>query len=161
MSLTEFFRLIGAPDVNAGATDADILAAESRLGGRLPDALRTWFREADGFTGEAETCIWRFKSLQRLHAISEVFPSVEHILISRQDYPVRQMPGSEYVIFCDALIYLPFYAVNIRPDSPHFTEVVFASEGTPSAAEFVSATFERFAEFLFQHPDDALLFPEA
>ena len=159
MSLTEFFRVIDAPVVNAGASEADILATEVRLGGRLPEAHRLWFHEADGFSGEAATCMWRFKSLDRLYTISEVFPAAEHILISRQDHPVRQMPGREYTIFCDALIYLPFYAVNIRPDSPHFAEVIFASEETPSEAEFVASSFERFAEFLFQHPDDALLFP--
>lgn len=123
----------------------------------MPDTLRLWFQEADGFSGEAETCMWRFKSLERLHTISEVFPAAEHIVISRQDHPARKMPGSQYVIFCDALINLPFYAVNICPDSSYFSEIVFANEETATEAVFVASSFDRFAELLFQHPDDAPL----
>jgi hypothetical protein len=159
MSLTEFFQLIGAPPANEPASQALILAAETRLGGRLPDTLRLWFQEADGFPGEAETCMWRFKSLERLHTIIEVFPAAEHIVVSRQDHPVREMQGSQYVIFCDSLINLRFYAVNIFPDSPYFSEVVFANEETPTEADFVASNFEHFAELLFRHPDEVPLPP--
>jgi hypothetical protein len=160
MSLIELFQLIGAPPANPPASQAHIFAAETRLGGRLPDTLRHWFQEADGFSGQAKTCMWRFKSLERLHTISEVFPAAEHIVISRQDHPAREMPGNQYVIFCDAQINLPFYAVNICTDSSYFSEVVFANEETPTQAVFVASSFERFAELLFQHPDDAPLLPK-
>ncbi len=132
MTLTEFYRLIRALGPSAGATEEDILAAESRLGGRLPDTLRNWFREANSFAGEEEMCMWRFNWLGQLYLISEVFPATREILVSRRDHPVRRMSASEYAIFCDALIYLPFYAVNIRPESPQFRETVSASEGKPS-----------------------------
>ena len=69
--------------------------------------------------------------------------------------------AGDYVIVCDALIYLPFYAVNIRRESPHYSEVVSASEETPTTADFVVPTFESFAELLFQHPHDALLIAKA
>jgi hypothetical protein len=101
--------------------------------------------------------MWRFRSLEHLHTISEVFPAANHIVISRQDHPAREMLGNQYAIFCDALINLPFYAVNICPDSSYFSEVVFANEETPTEAMFVEPTFEGFAELLFQHPDDAPL----
>ena len=160
MSLAEFFRLIDAPPANAGASETDILAAEARLGGRLPDALRFWFREADGFPGEAGECMWRFWSLEELHAIDKIFPDARSIGISQQDGSVRQVPGCEYVVFCDALIYLPLYAVNIRADGLHFGEVILVFAGPPPNAYFVAADFERFAAFLFEHPGDSLLFPE-
>ena len=161
MSLTDFFDSIGAPTVNAGAAEAAITSAETRLGGRLPDTLRAWFREADGFEGEAESCMWRFKSLQRLHSIPEIFPAAVDIAVSRAGHPARRAIGSHYVIICDALIYLPFYAVNIRPDSPHYCEVLSAAEEAPTEADFVAPSFESFAELLFQHSDDALLLVKA
>lgn len=163
MHLTDFFRVIGARDVHPGATEAAIMEADIRLGGRLPDALRNWFREADGFPGEAGECMWRFKSLERLRTIPQIFEDVQGITIVSPygPAPARSMPGSQYVIFCDALIYLPFYAVNICADSPHYAEVICASEEAPSEATFVSSSFEVFAEFLFEHPEHAFLFIEA
>lgn len=157
MTLTEFFHSIGAPTANAEATEAEIAATEKRLAGQLPGAFRAWFREADGFDGEAETCIWRFKSLQRLHPISAIFPATSEILISKSRFPDRRAAASEYVIFCDAFIYLPFYAINIHPGSPYYSEVISASEETPADANFVAPSFEAFTELLFKHADDGFL----
>ena len=157
MTLTEFFRAIGAPAVNAGADEAQILAAEARLRGRFPEALRAWYREADGFEGEAAHCLWQFRSLQRLYTLTEVFPAVHEISVSREEPCDSQAIASDYVIICDAFINLPFYAVNIRADSPYYSEVISASEETPTEAYSVAPSFERFAEHLFQSPNDAFL----
>ena len=156
MTLTEFFYSIGAPTANAGATEAEIFATEKRLAGQLPDAFRAWFLEADGFEGEAETCLWRFHSLQYLQPISTTFPATSEILISKSRFPDRRAAASEYVVFCDAFIYLPFYAINIHPGSPYYSEVISASEETPADANFVAPSFEAFTKLLFEHANDGL-----
>ena len=161
MSLTEFFHSIDAPIPSPGVTNAEITKAETRLGGRFPEALRAWFREADGFTGEAEVCFWRFMSLQRLHTISEIFPAATEISVSRDRHAVRRAVGSHYVVVCDALFYLPFYAVNICPDSSHYSEVICAAEESATDADFVASSFESFSELLFQNPNDAVLIAKA
>ena len=163
MRLTDYFHLIGAPEVNAGANEDEISVTETRLGGRFPEGLRRWFREANGFEGEASTNMWRFKSLSRLHTISDVFGKAE-TLVAREGYPERRMMGGEYVIVCDALIYLPFYAVNIRPDSPHYAEVLSGHDGRgPGRDEaidiwFATPNFEAFEDFLFKYPDECFYY---
>ena len=159
MSLADFFRVIGVPCLDTGASEAQIRTAESRLGGRLPDALRSWFREVDGFAGESKIGWWRFKSLARLHTVEDVFPVAREMTVWQNGHSLRRIAGSSYVIFCDALICAPFYAVNICYESPHFGEVILGLEELAAEGQFVSSTFERFAEFLFQHPEDPLLFP--
>ena len=161
MSLTEYFRLIGAPKVNAGAAEEDILAAEARLGGRFPDGLRAWFRETDGFDGEAKESMWRFASLERLHTIFDIFGEPE-ITVTRPRYPDRRVAGAEYMIVCDALYYLPFYAVNICPGSPGYSEVICGYDQTGPSRDTTTSTwfgfpaFEAFADWLYTHPDDFL-----
>ena len=165
MSLTEYFRLIGTSNINPGATEADIPAAETRLGGRFPDALRGWFREANGFEGEAKTNVWRFSSLQRLHTIFDVFGKME-ITVEGEGDTGRRMVGSEYVIVCDALIYLPFYAVNILPGSSYYSEVLSGYDesgpgrGSSISTWFAASAFEIFEDLLFRHPDDCLHFQD-
>lgn len=155
MTIIDFFRRIGVPNTNPGVSEAEIAEAEARLGGKLPDGLRTWFREADGFDGEAGECSWRFKSLRRLASIAELFPATQEIaIIENEDDDSRNAPGDDYVVFCDALIYAPFYAVNIRPGSPRYSEVVMAMEELAKKPLFVAATFEEFAAALFGLPSD-------
>ena len=157
MSLTQFFSSIGAPPAHSGVADVAIDAAETRLGGRFPPALRAWFREADGFDGEAEICMWRFCSLRQLCPLSEDFPATREFCISRDGHSDRWANGDQYVIICDAFILLPFYAVNIRPDSPWFSEVIYAAEESPTEARFVATTFDEFVARLFANPEEPFL----
>ena len=71
----------------------------------------------------------------------------------------RQVSGSDCVIFCDALIYAPFYAVNIRPESPRYSEVIMAMEELASTPCFAADTFETFAVSLFNRFADHWLTP--
>lgn len=161
MTLTEYFHLIGAPTVNAGAAEEDIVTAETRLGGRFPDGLRAWFREADGFAGEAAEWTWRFPSLERQHTVFDIFGKAE-VAVTRRNHPDRVVAGSEYLIVCDALYYLPFYAVNIRPESPYYSEVICGNDGTDPGQDISISTwfgfpeFGAFADWLFEHPGDFL-----
>mgnify|MGYP002654666621 CR=1 FL=1 len=157
MSLARLFSSIGAPAVHPGADSAAIESAESRLGGRFPADLRAWFQEADGFDGEADLCMWRFWSLRKLRPLSETFPAAREFSIAHDGRPDRRANGDHYVIICDAFICLPFYAVNIRHDSPHFSEVIYATEGSVSEAWFAAATFDEFAARLFANPEESFI----
>ena len=157
MPLVRMFRSIGAPAAHPGADVAAIASAEGRLGGRFPEALRAWFQEADGFDGEANVCMWRFWSVRQLHPLAETFPAAREFSIFRDGHPDRRANGDHYVIICDAFICLPFYAVNIRPDSPHYSEVIYAAEESASEAQFVAATFEEFAARLFANPEESFI----
>lgn len=53
------------------------------------------------------------------------------------------------MIFCSQNFVLPYYAVNIRSESPHFGEVIAASENTPANTYLTAPTFERFSALLF------------
>lgn len=77
--------------------------------------------------------------------------------IFRDGHPDRRANGDHYVIICDAFICLPFYAVNIRPDSPCFSEIIYAAEESASEAQFVAATFDEFAARLFTNPEESFV----
>ena len=163
MLITEFFHRIGAPNVRAGAAESEIAATEARLGGTLPEGLRRWFREANGFEGncQPEAGYWRFRSLEGLCSVAEHFPLAAELAVEHDGQPSRRAGGSDYVIVCDALIYAPFYAVNIRPQSPRYSEVIMGMEELASTPFFVADTFEEFADRLFAGSDDYWLYPEA
>ena len=101
--------------------------------------------------------MWRFWSLQQLRPLSETFSAAREFSIFRDGHPDRRASGDDYVIICDAFICLPFYAVNIRPDSPHFSEVICAAEESVSEAQFVAATFDEFADRLFANPEESFI----
>lgn len=156
--LMAFLEKIGAPSVHPGASPDDIERTEHRLSGRFPDSLRNWYGQADGFDGEAELCMWRFKSLSRVLRVSDCFPSATEFLIATGDQTVRRADCSHYAIVLDAFINLPFHAVNIRPDSPYFSEVLCAAEETPTDAHIAAVSFDLFAQHIFALPDDPFCF---
>jgi hypothetical protein len=155
MRITEFFRLIGA-SARAAATVEEIAHAEARLGGVLPKGLRDWYLEADGFDGEARTLWWRFPSLARLHTVGQRF-GVEMIEVKSPGRETRRAPGAHYAIFCDALIYLPFYATNVRAGDAHFGEVIVSDEEEPDKAWLAADAFDQFEAELFTHYGEAFI----
>lgn len=161
MPITElivFLDKIGAPSVHPGASGDDIKRTEHRLNGRFPDTLRNWYGQADGYDGVAELCMWRFKPLCRVHRVSDCFPSATEFLITTGGQITRRADCSHYAIFLDAFINLPFHAVNIRPESPYFSEVLCAAEETPTDAHVAAASFDLFAQHIFAFPEDPLIF---
>ncbi len=102
-------------------------------------------------------CSWRFKSLNRLFRVGETFPSARIFQIRNlEDATTRQAEGGHYVIISDAFINLPFHAINIRPDSPNYGEVICAAEEGPWDAYLAKSTFEEFAKYVADHPDDPM-----
>ena len=108
MTFLEFLAGIGVEFSYSGLSNADIDAEEKRFGGRLPDILREWYREANGFEGEAGEAMWSFPPMSRWRTIER------ELKIIREAGRSEEADGRDYVIFCDAMIDLPSYAVNVR-----------------------------------------------
>ncbi len=155
MRISEFYRMIGAK-ARGPASEEEVLSAETRLGGILPKGLRDWYLEADGFDGEAETLCWRFPSLARTHTVAQRF-GVEVIEVKWRGRETRRVAASHYAIFCDAMIYLPFYAANICPGDPCHGEVIGSEEEEPGVAWLAADAFDQFEAELFTHYEDTLI----
>jgi len=94
--------------------------------------------------------------LDHVHLMSSCFPSAKEFVVKIDDQNVRYADCSHYAIVLDAFLYLPFHAVNIRPDSPYFSEVLCAAEETPVDAHVAATSFDLFAQHIFRSPDDPL-----
>lgn len=107
-------------------------------------------------------CMWRFHSLHQLRRLSEFLPAFTEFSIKLHNHPDRRAEGQHHIMVCDALIWLPFYLVNICPESPYFSEVVYADadKGSQNEAQFVAATFDEFADLLMANPEEAFLSPD-
>lgn len=158
-SILDLFSRIQAPPNFGPATQEDIFATEKRLGGKLPERFLRWHLEADGFNGEAEVNLWRFPPLRELVSLKALDRSVEEMNISSGNNTWRSGNPEDYVIICDQMIYLPFYAVNIRPESLFFGEVISSAEEWLPHADLAATTFDGFADALFQSPEDVLITP--
>lgn len=118
-----------------------------------------WHLEADGFDGEAEVSMWRFPALAKIISLKTLSPSTNELRIRCGSDPSRIAKPEDYALICDRMIYLPFYAVNIRPESPYFGEVISSAEEWLPDADLAAATFDDFAEALFRCPGDVLIAP--
>jgi hypothetical protein len=155
MNIRHFFELIGA-DANPPTNELEIGCAEERINGKLPTLLREWYLQANGSSGEARILHWRFPSLNRLHTIEQRFPTAHVVTVMHPNGQKRQCLGENYAIFCDQLIYAPFYAVNIAATDTYYGEVIAAYDEDPSDALLSASSFEKFARYLMEHYSESL-----
>jgi len=129
-----------------GATDADIRAAEVRLGVRLPEDVRRFFETVNGTEGTSDD-LFQTWSLNEIGAVPIVVAEFGGISDYRRIASV--LPNAaEYFTFADAMIRSQVLAVRIADGAA--TEVVWIS-GCAFAA--VASTFEAFWERYLTDPD--------
>jgi hypothetical protein len=121
--------------------------------------LVKWFWEANGVVDDSKPTdtnqtIWNFDSVEDLRTIGAIYKCKQVILMDFATWkPMRTCHADDYLIFCDQLIHLPCYAVNIRPESSFYTEVISALDGQVNG-KLCASTFGKFEELLFSHYED-------
>ena len=129
-----------------GATEADLRAADIRLGVRLPEDVRRFFETVNGTEGTSGD-LFQAWSLNEIGAVPNVVAEFGGI----PDYPriASVLPNAaEYFAFADAMIWSQVLAVRITNRAA--TEVVWIS-GCSFAT--VAPTFETFWERYLTDPD--------
>ncbi len=131
--------------INPPAKDADIRAAEDRLGIHLPPTLRLLYQIFDGARDPNDTSGWSFFSLAELET-------------KRLCLETDQMTAGEKVLhlcFCDTLIWCPAYSVCVDPRFPASSEVwcVVSDDHVYPC----SSSIERFLAVLPAGMDDIII----
>jgi hypothetical protein len=129
-----------------GASDADIRAAEIRLGVRLPEDVQRFFGTVNGTEGTSED-LFQAWSLNEIGTVPNVVAEFGGIPDYRRIASV--LPNAaEYFAFADAMIWSQVLAVRITDRAA--TEVVWISG---CAFALVASTFEAFWERYLTDPE--------
>ncbi len=131
--------------LNPPATDEAIREVETRLAVRLPDALRQLYRMFNG-TAKMSKDMWQIWPLDGLETRKfSSFPADD----------ASPGPRGRHLVFCDALIWLPAFAVCIDPPLSEQTEVWALSDWEQGLGiHRCTPSLERFLEMLPGQMDD-------
>jgi hypothetical protein len=119
------------------ATDEEIEATEKRLRLILPTKLREFLLQNNGTIRESDQAMWSF------WPCSEIIPYSQYDKTEESFYPLQlenealvKLRGDRLILFADAMLHAPVYAVYLSPEDPYHEAVFELITNTLSAKSF-------------------------
>lgn len=137
-----------------GVAPSRISAFEKRNGVRLPDDLRTYFRELNGTGGDYAYGIIRFWGLDECVTLAnEVRSAGSRAAVIQSAYGEPSVEMEDFFVFADHLHESQLYAIRLRPESTA-NPVIVLDGGEPAE---VATSFSDFVRCYLTTPESLRL----
>lgn len=137
-------------DIRPGVSLDAINRFEQRHNVILPEAVRDYFRTADGMGDDMDNEMFRFWPIQEVKPVEEVLADTENGMV----YPDRYAYPNCFV-FADYCIWCWAYAVRLT-DDPKQPAPVFRITGDKEPGEQMAASFIEFMSRYAEYPDNII-----